>query len=148
MDGEQLFFALDREGNGGISHRPPYIIVRIPGQDKESLGITGNGVFYTNRAIVCFDILCRPNGDGAGGHIAGHVDAAKLARACNHAIFFGIMDVSVAYNPYKLLIFSRSPSPGVVGSTGCKLHRTWYFAGASAAVHFPSLHTRLIFVRF
>ena len=45
-------------------------------------------------------------------------------------------------------IFSRSPSPGVVGSTGCKLHRTWYFAGASAAVHFPSLHTRLIFVRF
>ncbi len=60
-------------------------------------------MFYTNRAIVCFDILCRLNGDGAGGHIAGHVDVAELARACDHAIFFGIMDVSVAYDPYKLL---------------------------------------------
>ena len=120
----------NREGHGGISHRPPYIIVRIPGQDKESLGITGNGVFYTNRAIVCFDILCRPNGDGAGGHIAGHVDAAKLARACNHAIFFGIMDVSVAYNPYKLLNIFQIALTGSGGFYGLQAAQNMVLRGS------------------
>ena len=120
----------NREGHGGISHRPPYIIVRIPGQEKGSLGITSNGVFYTNRAIVCFDILCRPNGDGAGGHIAGHVDAAKLARACNHAIFFGIMDVSVAYNPYKLLNIFQIALTGSGGFYGLQAAQNMVLRGS------------------
>ena len=120
----------NREGHGGIRHRPPYIIVRIPGQEKGSLGITSNGVFYTNRAIVCFDILCRPNGDGAGGHIAGHVDAAKLARACNHAIFFGIMDVSVAYNPYKLLNIFQIALTGSGGFYGLQAAQNMVLRGS------------------
>lgn len=40
---------------------------------------------------------------GQVGTSPGHVDVAELARACDHAIFFDFMDVSVAYDPYKLL---------------------------------------------